>query len=160
MPRKQGGGGSLGIWGCIGELGTGCCTVFPGRMNQWIYLDVLENQLMPSIEVLRKPDQSMIFQQDGASCHTAKRVKAWFDNQNIEQMTWPANSPDLSPIENIWIEIDKKLAKLRISSLAELEDTLHRLWGEIDRQDILAHIESMPRRVAAVVAARGGYTKY
>lgn len=160
MPRKQGGGGSLGIWGCIGELGTGCCTVYPGRMNQWRYLDVLENQLKPSIEVLRRPGESIIFQQDGATCHTAKSVKAWFKDQDIELLTWPANSPDLSPIENIWAEIDKKLAKLHVTSMAELEDALHKTWGEIDRQFVLAQIESMPRRIEAVISAHGGYTKY
>lgn len=160
MPRKQGGGGSLGIWGCIGELGAGCCTTFPGRMNQWRYLDVIEDHLKPSFELLQRPGKKMIFQQDGATCHTAKRVKEKFKEENIEVMTWPANSPDLSPIENIWVEIDKKLARMQIASMTDLEEALHKCWSEITRQDILSQLESMPDRIQAVIAARGGYTKY
>ena len=102
----------------------------------------------------------MIFQHDGATCHTANRVKAWFEEENIEVLTWPANSPDLSPIENIWVEIDKKLAKLQLTSLAELEEALLKTWNDITRQEMLSQLESMPDRVEAVIAARGGYTKY
>lgn len=160
MPRKQGGGGSIGIWGCIGEHGAGCCTIFPGRMNQFRYLDLLEDELRPSISLLEKPGRKIIYQQDGATCHTAKRVKAWFEENEIELLPWPANSPDLNPIEHLWVEIDKKLAKIQLVSMAELEEALHKYWCEITRHDVLNLIESMPERVEAVIKARGGHTKY
>jgi transposase len=69
MPRKQGGGGSIGIWGCIGELGAGCCTTYRGHMNAKSYIRVLENHLKSSIVLLKRSDEKVIFQQDGAgSC--------------------------------------------------------------------------------------------
>lgn len=160
MPRKQGGGGSIGIWGCIGEFGAGCCSIFPGRMNQHRYLDLLEDHLRPSIDLMEKPGQKIIYQQDGATCHTAKLVKSWFKENDIELLPWPANSPDLNPIEHLWVEIDKKLANLQLVSMAELEEALHKFWCEITREDVLNLIESMPRRVEAVIKAGGGHTKY
>ena len=160
MTCKQGGGGSLGIWGCIGELGTGICTTFPGRMNQFGYIQVLEDQLRPSLELLKKEGQQLIFQQDGAPCHTAKRVKKWFEEEELELLPWPSLSPDLNPIEHLWVEIDKKLARVSLDSMAELEEALQKYWSEITRQEVLTLIESMPRRVQAVIAARGGNTKY
>lgn len=170
MPRKQCGGGSIGIWGCIGELGVGCCMIYPGRMNQWRYLELLNDHLKPSLTLLQKTGQQVIYQQDGAPCHTAKLVKAWFDKfgsmavvakeKGVELLPWPANSPDLNPLENIWAEIDKKLAKTKISSMSELEVALHKCWCEITRQDVLSVIESMPDRIEAVIKARGGRTKY
>lgn len=160
MPRKQGGGGSVGIWGCIGELGTGCCTIYTGRMNAKNYLGVLENHFKPSIELLQRPGEKVIFQQDGATCHTAKTVKRWLRKEGVELLEWPANSPDLNPIEHIWVEIDKKLAINQPNSMAELEEALQRYWCEITRQQVLSYIESMPERVEAVIKAKGGPTKY
>ena len=58
VPRVQGGGGSVGIWGCISFKGTGCCKVYSGRMNQFMYKETLENELLPSVELMYGPDES------------------------------------------------------------------------------------------------------
>lgn len=129
-------------------------------MNAKSYIRVLENHLKPSIVLLKRSDEKVIFQQDGATCHTAKTVKRWFEAERVELLEWPANSPDLNPIESIWVEIDKKLAQNPPNSMAELEEALQRYWCEISRQDVLSYIESMPERVEAVISARGGPTKY
>jgi len=50
--RVQGGGGSIGIWGCISGAGTGCCFMYKNRMDQHQYLEVLESHLLPSVEIL------------------------------------------------------------------------------------------------------------
>ena len=77
-------------------------------------------------------------------------------------MVWPAQSPDLNPIEHIWVHLKKKLAEYE-TSLNEI----HELWEriQVDWEGILAKdcqnlIKSMPRRVQAVLKAKGGYTKY
>ncbi|XP_063855001.1 uncharacterized protein LOC135097165 [Scylla paramamosain] len=50
----------------------------------------------------RFPDGSGIFQQDLAPCHTSKIVKNFMTEKNIQVLDWPGNSPDVSPIENLW----------------------------------------------------------
>lgn len=97
----QGGGGSIGVWGCIGQQGTGCCSTYPGRLNSAAYIEVLENSRIPSLDLLKPADSDFYFQQDGASCHTAKVVKAWFTEKNLNVLEWPARSPDLNPIEHL-----------------------------------------------------------
>lgn len=156
----QGGGGSVGVWGCIGQQGTGCCATYPGRLNSERYIDLLENNLKPSLELLKPNDNDWYFQQDGASCHTAKSVKAWFSENNLTVLQWPSKSPDLNPIEHLWAYIDTKLEENPPETLADLEVAITKIWNEIDKSRVISLIESMPKRVDACIKARGSYTKY
>src|SRR5258705_7468020 len=98
---------SLMVWGCIGRAGTGQLHFIHGNVNAFKYQDILRMRLLPSIDTLR-PLRDVIFQQDGATCHTAKTTKRWLAEHQIETLPWPSNSPDLSPIENVWGIITNK----------------------------------------------------
>jgi len=51
VPRLQGGGDSVGIWGCITYDGPGLHMFYDGRMDQHRYIDTLENYLMPTKDI-------------------------------------------------------------------------------------------------------------
>ena len=74
----QGGGGLIGIWGCISHKGIGFQNIYTGRINQYIYKKTLENKLLPTTRPFFGKRKSWIFQQDGATVHTANSVKKWF----------------------------------------------------------------------------------
>ncbi|MDQ5930221.1 MAG: hypothetical protein QG594_2008 [Bacteroidota bacterium] len=160
QPRLQGGGGSVGIWGCISHKGTGISEVYTGRINQHLYKNTLENALLPSSELMYNQEQSWLFQQDGASAHTARSISEWFIENGITTLPWPAKSPDLNPIEHVWSWIDAQLVSAKMTTLDELKEELHRLWLTIPREMCMKLVESMPGRVRACYLAKGGFFKY
>ncbi len=92
-------------------------------------------------------DADFIFQQDLAPAHTAKSTKSWLNDRGVGVLDWPANSPDLNPIEN------QKNAD-------ELKATVKETWASIPPQQCHKLITSMPRRIEAVIKAKGAPTKY
>jgi transposase len=157
--RIQKGGGSVGIWGCISGSGVGCHEIYEGRLNQYRYRDILENALAASRDLF-EADQDWLFQQDNAPCHTAHSITEYFAGSNVQLMPWPARSPDLNPIENLWSWMDYQLTKKQITSLEMLKTELTKLWLEIPIKMIENLIESMPRRLAACIKNNGGHIPY
>lgn len=110
-----------------------------------------------------------IFMQDGSRTHTAHRVRNWLRDEEFFVMDWPAYSPDLNPIENLWALLKDKLLKMfpELYHMPNSEETRWFLisaaqtaWSQID-PDILRRLsESMPRRVQAIIEAEGWYTTY
>ena len=105
-------------------------------------------------------DADFIFQQDLAPAHTAKTTKTWFNDHGITVLDWPANSPDLNPIENLWGIAKRKMKDMRPNNAKELKAAIEASWSSITPQQCHRLIASMPRRIKAVIHAKGAQTKY
>jgi hypothetical protein len=81
---------------------------------------------------------------------------------NVTVLDWPSQSPDLSPIENIWqtlnLAIDKRMP--RIHTYQKLEEVVREEWNKIDKEVVLKCIRSMPKRCAEVIRNHGGSIDY
>uniref|UniRef100_A0AAQ5XGI7 Tc1-like transposase DDE domain-containing protein n=1 Tax=Amphiprion ocellaris TaxID=80972 RepID=A0AAQ5XGI7_AMPOC len=159
-PTVKHGGGSVMIWGCFSLGGTGQVQLCEGRMNQVMYRATLENSLLPSAAKLFPASNDWIFQQDNTPCHTARSIKAWMENQNIQTMSWPAQSPDLNPIENLWKIIKRKMENHKPKNKANLFELVQQEWAAVTAEQCQKLVESMPRRMAAVIRNNGYVIKY
>ena len=102
-----------------------------------------------------------IFQQDGAPAHTAKLITNWFGDCGIEFIPdWPGNSPDISPIENLWANIKSKLQKVDTTSIQKLEVELKRAWENLDDAYLQSLANSVPRRLQMVIDSEGKPIRY
>ena len=92
--------------------------------------------------------------------HTSKKVKKWFEDNNIEVMPWPGNSPDANPIENVWDYFEANIADIHFPNVDELYEAIKKVWLDISGDYIKKLIDSMKRRIQAIIKARGGSTRY
>ncbi len=95
-----------------------------------------------------------------APAHTANSTKSWFNDHGATVLDWPANSPDLNPIENLWGIVKRKLRDTRPNNADDLKTAIKATWASITPEQCQRLIASMPRYIDAVIHAKGGPTKY
>jgi DDE superfamily endonuclease len=156
------GGGSVMVWGCMLWEGAGYACKIDGRMDGDLYQKILDEDLQASLEYYGKDPADIIFQQDNDPKHTCKKASKWFSDHDYDVMIWPAQSPDLNPIEHLWTHVKKKLSDYENppKGVHELWERVQKEWNEIEPEVCQNLIESMPRRVEALYKAKGGYIKY
>ncbi len=150
---------SVMIWGTMSSAGVGPLCFFKTNITAPVYQDILEHFMLPSADQLFK-DADFIFQQDLAPAHTTKSTKSWLNDHGVGVLDWPANSPDLNPIDNLWGIVKRKIRNKRPKNPDELKATVKETWASIPPQQCHKLITSMPRRIEAVIKAKGAPTKY
>jgi hypothetical protein len=94
--KTQGGGGSVGIWGCMTAQGTGVNMIYDCRLNQYRYKEILDECLKPSVDFFfagqpsTQPNLDWYFQHDNAPCHTAGSIREYLSVEKIMMLPWPA----------------------------------------------------------------------
>jgi len=155
---KKFGGGSVMVWACFSYYGPGKIYFIDGIMDAPRYVSILSSCLPPSLESMGLT--KFIFQQDNDSKHTASVTKRFFSNRSIEVLPWPAMSPDMNPIENLWDYVKQRVAESEPKNIRELKVAIERAWSEIPPEKCQKYAMSFSRRALALCRSRGGHTKY
>ena len=133
-----------------------------GTMTKEVYVQVLEDDLVKTVEYYGLEEDKITFQHNNAPSHKASLTRNWLSNRGIEVLEWPSYSPDLNPIENLWSHLKWELGSYDHppGGVLELREQIQEKWEEFELKVCQDLIESMPRRMAAVIKAKGQVTKY
>ena len=152
------------MWGCITYSGPGyACQVYDGTMKATDYQDILNTTYRESMEYYDFDWSEYYFQQDNDPKHKAASTLKWMNKQGINVFQgWPAQSPDLNPIEHVWHHLKSKLSEYstRAKGVHDLWERVDKEWNSITEEECRRYIDSMPARIKAVLDAKGGPTKY
>lgn len=144
--------------GFFSAAGVGPIKRIEGIMNAPMYKEILENTMLPYAE--EEMPLLWTFQHDNDPKHTSCLVKSWLKDQKINVMKWPAQSPDLNPIENLWQIVKQQLRPNIYRPKEELYRAIESEWKRIPTRTITNLIDSMTKRWAEVIKNKGYSTKY
>jgi transposase len=150
---------SVMVWAAIG-LGYKSPLIFiEGTLDASTYRTMLAHYgIIESVHEIFKNNRSDVyFQQDGAPAHTSQETVQWIDAQIDLIPNWPPNSPDLSPIENVWAIMDINIAPKNPQNPEDLKRFLLEEWDKLPQETIDHLIQSMPERFRVCLRQNGGY---
>ncbi|XP_069951387.1 transposable element Tc1 transposase [Cherax quadricarinatus] len=149
------------FWGSFTAKGLGLLVIVEGTMNSDKYKAILATHLLP-IVARDFPDGEGIFQQDLAPCHTSRKMLTFFEKSGLSILNWPGNSPDLNPIENLWAMTKCRVAEQDCSTVEKLIDTVIRTWYHDEELAKMCStlVDSMPKRIAMLIKAKGSHISY
>lgn len=134
-----------------------------GKLNSDTYINILNKHLLPFQHGVHElAEGNVIFQQDNAPIHKSRITMDWFKVNKIATMDWPANSPDLNPIENIWSILKDNVQNKEDfpRTVDDLKVALKEEWENLDGSVFEEAAASMSRRINLVLKAKGGPIKY
>ena len=164
------------VWGCFTREKMGPLALVEGKLNAIGYNKLLAENLLSYINELREESgggdghghdghghgRVFTFQEDNAPCHKAAIANRWKEENHIMVLPWPAQSPDLNPIENLWQDLKRRLRMRnpKPKNKTELFNLLKEEWFNTIPVRINRLVDSMPRRVDAVLKNKGNPTRY
>lgn len=152
------GGGSVMVWAAFSWHGVGPVHKIDTRMDQYVYQNIIVNTMMPFAD--ENMPLKWRFMHDNDPKHTSRIVKRCLEENRIEVLKWPAQSPDLNPIENLWNDVEHHIHKVKPRNLTDLWTEIQKAWYAIPKERCMSLVESLPRRCSAVIKNNGYPTKY
>ena len=157
MPTVKYGGGNIMIWGCMSVAGVGVLHFIEGIMNSSMYCEILQQGMIPS---LQKLGRRAVFQDDNDPKHTSKTITALLKRLRVKVMDWPSMYPELNPIEHLWGFLKREVQVCKIPNIRQLRDVVMEEWKGIPVTTCETLVNSIPRRVKAILNNDSGHTKY
>ena len=151
---------SVMVWGCFGGKKLGKFHRIEGTLNYEKYYGILRYQMRDNGRKIFNGSK-WLFQHDNAPPHKkANREAILLKSDLFDLMEWPAQSPDINPIENLWGIIETKTKDRKCKNEDELFELLQQAWNEIQEETLEKLIQSMHKRCEQLIASNGFPIKY
>ncbi len=158
----QAGGGGVMVWGIFSWHTLGPLVPIEYRLNTTVYLSIVADHVHPFMtKVFPSSDatSSRIMHR-----HKTQIISDWFlehDNE-FTLPKWPPQSPDLNPIEHLWDVVEREIhiMDVQTTNLQQLRYTIMSIWTKTSEECFQHLVESMPRRIKAVLKAKGSSTRF
>ena len=128
------------------------------KMNQHVYKTFMEEKLIPEMKKMGGR-RGYIFQQDGATSHTAKMVVNFLKTavpDFIQPSYWPPSSPDLNPLDYcLWSILKKDVYCVKIKSMDHLKQRIQKCWKDLPQETVNRTIDRFRKRVSKMIAMKG-----
>lgn len=110
----------------------------------------------------RFPSIRFIYQQDNASIHVSADTEGWLRRKKVTTLDWPARSPDLNPMENLWgILVRDVYADCRqFDNVNQLKEAIQKAWDRVPLDQLARLVSSMPNRMIQLIERHGKVTNY
>ncbi|GFX59293.1 transposable element Tcb2 transposase [Trichonephila clavipes] len=131
-----------------------------GTMTGQRYFDEV---LLPHVRLFRGAvGDKFVFMDDNATCHRTLAVQDCLDSEGIQRLVWPARSPDLNHIDNVWDALGTQVAGRNYppTNKNTLVRALTEEWDKLPQQLLDNVVQSMVRRVECCITLHGGHIPY
>ncbi len=131
-----------------------------GTVTSQYYLNNIINPVIVPLHEQHRPD--FIFMDDNAPAHRVHIIRERLLEAGVLQIEWPALSPDLNPIENLWDQLSRRVEGHNPApqNLSDLRVALQEEWDAMPQQIISRLVNSMRRCCQAVIDAQGQMASY
>ena len=148
------------VWAAISWAHKSAMVVVDGTLTGQEYRDqILKETVIPF--GLQSVGPGFIFQDDNAPPHRYAVTSAFHEEHlDYTHLQWPSRSPDLNPIEQLWDQLGRAIARRNVQSRADLIPVVMEEWDAIPQYRVRRLFRSMRSRCDCVIAAEGGATRY
>lgn len=151
----------VNVWGCFSDRGFGCLELFTKNLNAEKMVQIYKRGLLRSANKMFGSNiKDWVLQEDDDPKHSNSLCRAWKEQNGIVTIDWPSQSPDASPIENVWALMRTKLARKPVYNLEQLSKMLRRIWCSLSTDYAQKLVKSMPIRCQNILDYCGDFTVY
>jgi transposase len=149
------------VWGCLSAQGFGRIICFKQNLDAKFLCKIYKTGLLPSAKLwFGSKNKEWLLQEDNDPKHRSKLASKWREVHEVQRLPWPSQSPDQNCIENVWNVLKANVDHHKPSSLKGLIRAIQVEWKKLDPNYAKKLVDSMPKRIEALLESKGDYTMY